>query len=153
MSFEPNFQRLLQRKKCKSLVHISKSETCTVIKIFGVLLLKHFIRKKLWKIRYAGFYTKLRVFFPKFQNIIPKFRIFYPKHRVFKPTSRNFGCKFRDYLLPKLQKCQKTRSFNRSWTETGEILEILGENELLCNSIFLFRYQSNPLWKIYRNFW
>jgi hypothetical protein len=111
----------------------------TVIKIFGFPPSKHSRRQLLQKFRVQKFYPKLRNFEPKlrvFGFFEPKLRVSYPKLRVFENRSfvflLNQSCSVcKDFfVIPKLRNIKSIRSFGRA--ETREILEVSGENKLLC---------------------
>jgi hypothetical protein len=95
----------------------------------------------------SGFSNRNFGFFePKLWVFQPKLRVFESRIIVFLNQScsfcnefflsyRNFGYWFRDFMRPKLRNIKSRRSFG--WTETGKILEVSGENELLCTVILL----------------
>jgi hypothetical protein len=112
----------------------------TVIQNFGIPLPKHSGRQLSRKFRVQNFYPKLWVFKPKLRGFEPKIE---NRSFVFLNQSCSF-CKdffptdtsgrFRDFLRSKLRNIKSIRSLKRSfgWAETGEIIEVSGENESLC---------------------
>jgi hypothetical protein len=88
----------------------------------------------------SGFWTETSGFLNR------NFGFFEPKLRVFETKLRDFSSyqKFeywlRDFLRPKLRNIKSIRSFG--WAETGEILEISGENKIRCTIFCIFFFST-----------